>query len=114
VLPLAVTLFRATGPAMNIGVAIYAAKLTGTPLSPAVIAIGAGVALMTAFASVSLPGTVSFIASIGPIALAMGVPFAPLAVLVAVEMLPDLMRTVANATMDVTLVAIVDRRSRRE
>lgn len=110
VLPLAVALFRATSPAMNVAVVIYAAHLTGTPLTPLAIAAGLGVALLTTIGSVSLPGTISFVASTGPIALAMGVPLEPLALLVAVEMLPDIMRTVGNVTMDVAVTATVDRR----
>lgn len=109
VLPLAVAIFRATSPAMNMGVAIYAAYLTGTPLS--VWALGAGVlvAFLVSLSSVSLPGTLSFVISVGPIANAMGVPIAPLALLVAVEMLPDLMRTLGNVTMDVAVTAAVDK-----
>ena len=72
---------------------------------------GAAVAVVTTAGSVSLPGTVSFIASIGPIAIAMGVPVGPLALLIAVEMLPDVMRTVGNVTMDVAVAASVDRTS---
>jgi Na+/H+-dicarboxylate symporter len=109
VLPLAVAVFRATSPAMNLAVAIYVAKLTGVPLTPATIAAGAAVALVTTVGSVSLPGAVSFVTSIGPIALAMGVPVGPLALLVAVEMLPDLMRTVGNVTMDTAVTATIDR-----
>lgn len=112
VLPLAVSLFRATSPAMNLAVAIYAAHLSGVTLTPAVIATGLGVALLTTLGSVSLPGTISFVASIGPIALAMGVPVAPLALLVAVEMIPDIIRTVGNVTMDVAVTAVADRRGR--
>jgi len=108
VLPLAVTLFRATSPAMNVGVCIYAAHIAGVPLSPTAIAAGALVAFITTFGSVSLPGTVSFIASTAPIAAAMGVPLWPLGVLVAVEMLPDIMRTVGNVTMDVAVTSAVD------
>jgi Na+/H+-dicarboxylate symporter len=114
VLPLAVALFRATGPAMNLAVAIYVARLTDTPLTPASLAAGVGVALLTTLGSVSLPGAISFVTAIGPIALAMGVPIEPLALLVAVEMLPDLMRTVGNVTMDVAVTATVDRRGRPE
>ena len=66
-------------------------------------------ALLTTLGSVSLPGTISFVASVGPIALAMGVPLAPLALLVAVEMLPDIVRTVGNVTMDIAVTAAVDR-----
>ena len=109
VLPLAVTVFRATSPAMNVGVVVYAAHLAGVDLHPGAIAAGAFVAFVTTFGSVSLPGTVSFIASTAPIAAAMGVPLWPLGILVAVEMLPDLMRTVGNVTMDVAVTAGVDR-----
>jgi Na+/H+-dicarboxylate symporter len=39
----------------------------------------------------------------------MGVPVQPLALLVAVEMLPDLMRTLGNVTMNVAVTSAVDR-----
>ena len=109
VLPLAVALFRATGPVMNLGVAIYVAKLTGVDLTPSTIAAGVAVALLTTIASVSLPGAISFVTAIGPIAIAMGIPVEPLALLVAVEMLPDIMRTLGNVTMNVAVTATVDR-----
>ena len=111
VLPLAVAIFRATSPAMNLAVAIYAAHLTGTPLTPVALAAGIVVAFLVSLSSVSLPGTISFVVSVGPIAMAMGVPVAPLGLLVAVEMLPDLMRTLGNVTMDVAVTAAVDRKS---
>ncbi|HUD30202.1 MAG TPA: cation:dicarboxylase symporter family transporter [Novosphingobium sp.] len=107
-LPLAVTLFRATGPAMNMAVAVYAAKLAGLELTTGALAAGTFVAFATTFGAVSLPGTISFVSSIGPIAAAMGVPLWPLGVLVAVEVLPDLMRTLGNVTMDVALTSAVD------
>ena len=109
VLPLAVALFRSTGPAMNMAVAVYAAHLTGVELTPATLAAGALTAFATTFGSVSLPGAISFVTAVGPIALAMGVPVQPLALLVAVEMLPDLMRTIGNVTMDVAITSVVDR-----
>ncbi len=112
VLPLAVAIFRATSPVMNMAVAIYVANLTGVELSPSLIAAGIAVALVISVGSVSLPGSISFVVSIGPIALAMGVPIEPLALLVAVEMLPDLMRTVANVTMNVAVTAATDRENR--
>ncbi len=114
VLPLAVTLFRATSPAMNVGVAIYAAHLAGHELNAGAIAAGVLVAFVTTFGSVSLPGTVSFVASTGPITAAMGAPLWPLGILVAVEMLPDIMRTVGNVTMDVALTLAVDARVEEE
>ncbi|NCP20230.1 MAG: dicarboxylate/amino acid:cation symporter [Erythrobacter sp.] len=111
VLPLSVAIFRATSPAMNLAVAIYVAHLFGIELTwPAMLA-GLAVAFVISIGSVSLPGTISFVVSIGPIALAMGVPVEPLALLVAVEMLPDIMRTLANVTADVALASATDRNS---
>ncbi len=109
VLPLAVTLFRVTSPAMNIGAVIYAGHLAGIHPPPMAIVAGTLIAFIITFGSVSLPGTVSFIASTGPIAAAMGIPLWPLGILVAVEMLPDIMRTVGNVTMNVAVVGAVDR-----
>lgn len=109
VLPLAVAIFRATSPAMNLAVAVYVAHLAGVTLTPMALAAGVAVAFVIAIGSVSLPGTISFVISVGPIAMAMGVPVEPLALLVAVEMMPDLMRTLGNVTMDVALAAAVDR-----
>ena len=50
-----------------------------------------------------------FISSIAPIAMALGVPIAPLALLVAVEMVPDIFRTLGNVSMDVAITTAVDR-----
>lgn len=106
-LPLAVALFRFTGPAMNLAVVIYVAHLFDMPLTLPMLAAGVAVAATTTLASVSLPGTISFITAIAPIAAAMGVPIAPLAILVAVEQLPDIWRTVGNVTMDVAVTKMV-------
>jgi proton glutamate symport protein len=59
--------------------------------------------------SVSLPGTISFFASVAPVAVAMGVPIEALGLLVAVETIPDLFRTVGNVTMDVAVTISVAR-----
>lgn len=114
VLPLAVALFRATGPVMNLAVAIYIARMVGVELTPLVLATGVLVALATTIGSVSLPGAISFVTAVGPIAIAMGVPIGPLALLVAVEVLPDIMRTLGNVTMDVAVTATVDRHTAEE
>ena len=109
VLPLAVAIFRATSPAMNMAVAIYVAHLAGVTLTPVALMAGVAVALIISVGSVSLPGSISFVVSIGPIARAMGVPVEALSLLVAVEMLPDIMRTLGNVTMNVAVASSVDR-----
>ena len=112
VLPLAVAIFRATSPAMNMAVALYVAALAGVEITPVAAGAGILVALVISVGSVSLPGSISFVVSIGPVALAMGVPIEPLALLVAVEMLPDIMRTLANVTMNLAVTGAVDRTGR--
>ena len=109
VLPIAVAIFRSTGPAMNLAVALYVAHLMGIPLGPQEIAIGVAVAAVTTLGSVSLPGSISFIASIAPICLAMGVPIEPLGLLIAIETFPDIMRTLGNVTMDIAVTGTVGR-----
>ncbi len=111
-LPLSVALFRATGPAMNMGVAIYVAHWLGISLSPLALATGIAVAAITTYSAVSLPGQLSFVSNIAPIALSMGVPIEPLAILIAVETVPDIFRTLGNVTMDVAVTGAVARRSR--
>jgi Na+/H+-dicarboxylate symporter len=110
-LPLAVALFRATGPGMNMAVILYIAHWYGLSLSPAQIAMGVVVAAITTFSAISLPGQVSFVTNTAPIALAMGVPLEPLALLIAVETIPDIFRTVGNVTMDVAVSATAARHS---
>jgi Na+/H+-dicarboxylate symporter len=100
-LPLAVALFRATGPAMNVAVAIYVAYWMGIELKPGNLIAGFAVASIASYWAVSLPGALSFVTSIAPIALAMGVPIEPLALLIAVEVIPDIFRTLGNVTWDV-------------
>jgi len=100
-LPLAVALFRATGPAMNVGVAIYVAYWMGIELTAGSLIAGFAVASIASYWAVSLPGSLSFVTSIAPIALAMGVPIEPLALLIAVEVIPDIFRTLGNVTWDV-------------
>ncbi len=110
-LPMAVALLRATGPAMNIAVALYVANWFGIELGPAQYGVAILAAILTSMGAVSLPGTVSFITSIAPICLAIGVPIEPLALLIAVEALPDIFRTVGNVMHDVAVTGTVARQT---
>jgi len=107
VLPLAVSLFRITSPAANLGVAIYCAHVYGTPLGVALLAAGVGVAAVISLASVGLPGQITFFTTTGPICLIMGVPLELLPILLAVETIPDIFRTVGNVTADMAVASLV-------
>lgn len=111
VLPMAVALFRATGPVMNLAVAIYIAYWFGISLTPTQMLLGVLAAATTTMGAVGIPGQASFVTSIAPICIAMGLPIEPLGLLIAVETLPDLMRTLGNVSMDVAATAVVARHS---
>jgi proton glutamate symport protein len=111
-LPITVALFRGTGPAMNVAVAFYVAHWLGYEPTIAQMIAATAVAALMSYGAVSLPGEITFISSIAPINLALGVPIAPLALLVAVEMVPDIFRTVGNVTLDVAVTTVVDRSTR--
>jgi Na+/H+-dicarboxylate symporter len=113
-LPMSVALFRATGPAMNLAVCFYIAEWMGLEPSVAQIIAGVLVASLMSLSAVSLPGEISFISSVAPIGIALGIPLAPLALLIAVEMIPDIFRTFGNVTMDVAVTTVVDRRTASE
>ncbi|OAN64807.1 dicarboxylate/amino acid:cation symporter [Sphingomonas sp. TDK1] len=110
-MPLAVAIFRSTGPAMNFAVAIYVAEWFGVPLHPTTLFVGAVVAMLTSLGSVSLPGTVSYVSAISPVAATIGAPITPLGLLVAVETLPDIMRTVGNVTWDLATTIWLSRKA---
>jgi Na+/H+-dicarboxylate symporter len=107
VLPLAVSVFRITSPVANLAVACYVAHLNGIELSAQAMATGVAVAFAVSIATIGLPGQVSFIASVAPICIAMGIPIAALPLLIAVEMLPDLFRTLGNVTADIAAATVL-------
>lgn len=108
VLPMAVALLRVTGPAMNLAVALYVANWFGIKLDAFDYSFAIFIAALTSMGAVSLPGTVSFVTSIAPICLALGIPVEPLALLIAVETLPDIFRTTGNVQMDVALATAIE------
>ena len=108
VLPLAVAVFRATSPVANLAVCIYIAHLYGIPLSPTALIAGGLTALAVSVGSVGLPGQISFFVSIAPICLAMGLPIEVLPLLLAVEVIPDIFRTIGNVTADLAAARIVE------
>ncbi|GMU61863.1 MAG: C4-dicarboxylate transporter DctA [Myxococcaceae bacterium] len=107
VLPMAVSLFRITSPIQYLATATFVAWALGVNLSVGHLAAGAALAVVVSLGSVGLPGQAIFVATNLPVAQAMGVPVAPLAVLMAVDAIPDVLATVGNVTGDMTANALV-------
>lgn len=108
VLPLAISLFRITSPPANLGVALYVAAMNGVALGPTQLIMGVLVAAIVSLAAVGLPSQITFFTTTGPICLALGVPVEALPLLLAVETVPDIFRTVGNVTADMAVARIVD------
>ena len=108
VLPLAVAVFRITSPVANLGVVIYCAHLFGIEPSMGQLVAAGLTAVLVSIGSVGLPGQISFFVSIAPICIAMGVPLEILPLLLAVEVIPDIFRTVGNVTADMAVARIVE------
>ena len=108
-LPLAVSLFRLTSAAGNIAVAIYIAGLYGIDLSAWQLAAGALVAAIVSVSAVGIASAVTFFPLMAPICLAMGLPIELIGLLIAVETIPDIFRTIGNVTADVAVTSIVAR-----
>ncbi len=114
ILPLAVAVFRFTSPVANLAVVYFCAHLYGIEPTWLQIGVGLVVAYAVSIAAVGLPGQVSFVASIAPICLAMGVPTELLGILIAVEIVPDIFRTLGNVTGDLAATSILARNEKRE
>lgn len=108
VLPLAVAIFRITSPVANLSVALFIAHVTGLQPDLGQIVAAGLVAIAVSIGTVGLPGQVSFFASMAPICLALGVPLELLPLLLAVEVIPDIFRTLGNVTADMAVTTILD------
>jgi proton glutamate symport protein len=107
VLPLAVALFRLTSCVANLGVVYFVLHVYGITPSLPQVAAGVFVAFAMSIGTVGLPGQVSFFASITPICLTLGAPLELLPLLLAVEVVPDIFRTIGNVTGDLACAAVL-------
>jgi Na+/H+-dicarboxylate symporter len=111
VLPMAVSLFRITSPVQYVGVSCYIAWIYGVDLSATQLAVGAALAVVISLGSVGLPGQVSLMAMNMPVVQSMGLPIAPLGLMLAVETIPDAFATLGNVTGDLAATTVVARQA---
>ena len=111
VLPMAVSLFRINSPVQYVSAAAFIAWAYGIDLTAAQLATGAALAVVISCGAVGLPGQVSYMATNLPVTQAMGLPVAPLGLLLAVDTIPDVFATVGNVTADLAATSVVASRS---
>ncbi len=111
VLPLAVATFKISAPLSALTVALTLAHLHGVEIGPAQLVLAGLLAIVSTLAVVGLPGQVSFFAATAPSALALGAPIELLPLLLAIDTVPDMVRTVANVTADLAAAVLVAART---
>ena len=108
-LPLAVSMFRITSPLFNLGIVIFTAHVSGVELNFMRLTIGVALGVLTSLSVVGLPSQFSLFNTTVPISLGMGVPMELLPLIVAVEVVPDIFRTIGNVTADVAVTTVAAR-----
>ena len=106
-LPLAVAVFRATSPVANLAAALFVAHLYGVEPGLPQLTAAVLVSFAVAVGSVGLPGQISFFASVAPICIALGAPIDLLPILLAVEVVPDIFRTLGNVSADMGVTTML-------
>lgn len=107
ILPLTVAVFKVTAPSGLLLFGLALAWMAGIEIAPLQLAVAIPIAVLSTLTILGMPGVVSFFAAATPTAMALGAPIELLPILLAVDTIPDMFRTVANVTADVTATAIV-------
>jgi proton glutamate symport protein len=107
VLPLAVATFKPHGPLNWSTLAIFSALLHGVPMGPAeVLTVVTAATLL----SVAVPGIPSAgMLLIAPVFAGIGIPVEAIGILIAVDAIPDMFKTVANVTGQFSSTVMVAR-----
>ncbi|MGH9766702.1 MAG: dicarboxylate/amino acid:cation symporter [Blastocatellia bacterium] len=107
VLPLCVSVFKASQPCGSVFKLLFIAHLYGVELDPLRIAVFTIMVAIISFGVAGLPGT-GTMQSI-PVFLAAGIPLEPILFFNAVDAIPDIFRTLANVTANMTALTVVAR-----
>jgi Na+/H+-dicarboxylate symporter len=107
ILPVVVTIFRIGAVATQLTGAVFIARLYGLELNATQYAAMALVSIATSFGVPGIPGGTIIVML--PVLLAGGLPAEGVGILLAVDTIPDMFRTTANVTGELTAAVILDR-----
>lgn len=108
-LPFASAMFRVAAPFSMTAGAVFLSKLYGISMSPAQLATVVVTAVLTSFSAPGIPG--GSILVMVPVLGSIGLPLEGLGILLGVDTIPDIFRTTANVTGQLTAATIVARRA---
>ena len=111
-LPLAVSTLKVSGPVHCLTAAYFVARLTGAAIPPSELVSLAVLSLVLSF---SLPGVPhGAILVTAPVLAAAGLPTQAVALLLAVDAIPNAFRSAANSTGNMVVAAVLGRRAAGE
>jgi Na+/H+-dicarboxylate symporter len=104
-LPLAVSVFRLNQPISWLAMALFASKLYGVELGVASIVTLAVTSVLMSFSVPGIPSGSLFI--VAPFFAAHGIPPESIGVLIALDLVPDVFKTLCNVTGHLTAVTLL-------
>ena len=106
-LPLAVSTLKVSGPVHCLTAAYFVARLTGTPIPPAHLVSLSVLSLVLSFSLPGIPHGAILVTA--PVLAAAGLPTQAVALLLAVDSIPNAFRSAANSTGNMVVAAILGR-----
>lgn len=108
VLPLALAVFKYSGPIWFVTVAYFVSRLYGVAIDPSRAVAVVFASVLTSFAVGGVPSGAAVV--VAPVLTAAGLPLEAMGVLLAVDPLPNAFRTVANVTGMLAVAVLADGR----
>lgn len=109
VLPLAVSVFRVNVPMAWVVGVVFLGKLYGIPVSDGALVTLVVTATLLSFSVPGIPSASLFLLS--PVLVDLGLPAAGVGILIAVDVLPDMFKTLANVTSQLAAATIAGGRA---
>ena len=106
VLPMALAVFKYSGPAWFVIVACFIARLYGMAIDPSRLVAVVVVSVITSFAIGGVPSGAAVV--VAPVLAAAGLPAEAMGMLLAVDPIPNAFRTVANVTGMLAVTVLAD------
>jgi Na+/H+-dicarboxylate symporter len=107
VLPLAVSTFKISLPIAWIAGALFIAKLYGVDLDARQVVLIGAVSVILSFTSPGIPS--GSLALIAPLYTSLGLPIEGIGILIALDVFPDIFKTVSNVTADMAVATVLAR-----
>jgi Na+/H+-dicarboxylate symporter len=110
VLPLAVSTFKMSAPIAWIAGALFIGKLYGVELEAKAVVLIAAVSVIVSFGGPGIPS--GSLVMVAPLYTSLGLPVEGIGILIALDVFPDIFKTVCNVTADMAAVTILAHGSR--